>query len=149
MLKFEKIGKPIVYSTLNILVYGNTDKKPQQNVIKNNNLKMMMIKTKFSKNMFYCRSNIKILEVRICLDKSFVAVNCSDSNKGMKLLYPKPVSASRSFPSNTRTGACIICSDPSQIQNPWPDLVGRSKYSSLEFSYLWLLLLFCSWYLLF
>ena len=117
--------------------------------------KIMIIKTKFSKHMFYCRSNIfffisqekYMLEVRICLDKSFVAVNCSDANNGMKLLYPKTVSASRIFPSNTRTGACTSCSDQIQIQNS--DLVGRSKYSSLEFSYLLLLLSFCSWCLLF
>nr|XP_022289360.1 parathyroid hormone/parathyroid hormone-related peptide receptor-like isoform X2 [Crassostrea virginica] len=88
-----------------------------------------------------------MLEVRICLDESFVAVNCSYANNGMKLLYPKTVSASRIFPSNIRTGACTICSDQIQIQNS--DLVGRSKYGSLEFSYLWLLLSFCSWCLLF
>ena len=120
--------------------------------------KIMIIKTKFCKHMFFCRSDIKIfsffisqekymLEVRICLDESFVAVNCSYANNGMKLLYPKTVSASRILQSNIRTGACSTCSDQIRIQNS--DLVGRSKYSSLEFSYLWLLLSFCSWCLLF
>nr|XP_022290250.1 ribonuclease Oy-like [Crassostrea virginica] len=97
---------------------------------------------------FICQRCEKyMLEVRICLDKRFVAVNCSDANNGMKLLYPKTVSASRIFQSNKRTGACTTCSDQIQIKNS--DLVGRSKYSSLEFSYLWLLLSLCSWCLLF
>ena len=116
--------------------------------------KIMIIKRKTSKHMFYCRSNIfffisreKYMLVYVCLDKSFAAVNCSDANNGMQLLYPKTVSASRIFQSNIRTGACSTCSDQIRIQNS--DLVGRSKYSSLEFSYLWLLLSFCSWCLLF
>ena len=92
------------------------------------------------KYLFFISQEKYMLEVRICLDKRFVAVNCSDANNGMKLLYPKTVSARRIFQSNIRTGACTTCSD--QIQNS--DLVGRSKYSSLEFSYLWLLLSFCS-----
>ena len=123
--------------------------------MKNN--KIMIIKTKFNKHvllqiryqnlLLFISQEKYMLEVRICLDESFVAVNCSYANNGMKLLYPKTVSASRIFPSNIRTGACTTCSDQIQIQNS--DLVGRSKYSSLEFSYLWLLLSFCSWCLLF